>query len=256
MTAMASDPTVTHQDSPKIWGIADLHLSHARPDSRDRFAGRWKAHVATIAGHWRRAIGPGDLVLMPGDISMARNHRDLQPDLNWLENLPGTKVLAAGNHDVWFNRASAIRPMLRRDQLIVGGDAVATHGVIVCGALGAETVWEDDPGVTEKVLDRQERELDSVDAAIRQAFGMRTADEPVYVLWHYPPFDLRGRPGPAAELFEEWGVTACIYGHVHTQGQWSTAKQGEHGGVRYHCVAADAIGFQPIRVDRVVRAGR
>ena len=37
-----------------------------------------------------------DLVLLPGDLSMARNHRDLQPDLAWLDRLPGTKVLAAG----------------------------------------------------------------------------------------------------------------------------------------------------------------
>ncbi len=241
---------------PRIWGIADLHLSHARPDVRDSYAARWKAHVASVATNWRRVVSPDDLVLIPGDISMARNHRELQPDLNWLENLPGTKVLAAGNHDTWFNRAEAIRPMLRRGQLVVGGDAVATHGVIVCGSLGAQAVREDDPGVTDRDLDRLERELDSVDAAIRQASGMRSAEEPIYVLWHYPPFDQRGRPGPAADLFAEWGVTACIYGHVHTQGQWSTAAQGEHGGVRYHCVAADAIGFQPIRVDRVVRARR
>jgi uncharacterized protein len=28
------------------------------------------------------------------------------------------------------------------------------------------------------------------------------------------------------------------------------AVQGEVRGVRYHCVAADAIGFRPIRLDK------
>jgi predicted phosphohydrolase len=44
-------------------------------------------------------------------------------------------------------------------------------------------------------------------------------------------------------------VTACVYGHLHAEGQWSLAIHGTIGGVRYACVAADAIGFRPLRVD-------
>jgi predicted phosphohydrolase len=43
-------------------------------------------------------------------------------------------------------------------------------------------------------------------------------------------------------------VTHCLYGHLHTQSQWSTAVQGLRDGVYYLCVAADALGFRPIRV--------
>ena len=64
---------------------------------------------------------------------MARNHRDLQPDLAWLDRLPGTKVLAPGNHDAWWNGVEAVRPMLRRSQRAVDGDALSTHGVIEIG---------------------------------------------------------------------------------------------------------------------------
>jgi uncharacterized protein len=45
-------------------------------------------------------------------------------------------------------------------------------------------------------------------------------------------------------------VTACVYGHLHIEGQWSMAVQGDVRGVRYHCVAADAIGFRPLRLDK------
>jgi predicted phosphohydrolase len=33
------------------------------------------------------------------------------------------------------------------------------------------------------------------------------------------------------------------------QSQWSRAVQGNWRGVRYYCVAADAVGFRPFRID-------
>jgi len=228
-----------------LWAIADLHLSLARPDRRERFAERWRDHAAKIEREWRTVVRPEDLVLLPGDFSMARNHRDVQPDLAWIDRLPGTKVLSAGNHDSWWNGVDKIRPILRRSLLAVGGDAVATHGVVVCGTLGVPVpAGEPSP---EQVA-ASDRELAALDGALEQAARLRTAREPLYVLWHYPPFDQHRRPGPCVARFEEAGVTACLYGHLHTQGQWSLAVQGDIRGVRYFCVAADAIGFRPLRI--------
>ncbi len=229
-----------------VWAIADLHLSFARPDRREHYAGRWRDHAETIAREWRAVVQPEDLVLLPGDLSMARNHRDLQPDLAWLDRLPGTKVLAPGNHDVWWNDAEKVRPMLRPSQRAVGGDAVATHGVIVCGALGAP-VLPDEPTPEQRAA--SERELAQLDRALAAARALQVDQEPIYVLWHYPPFDQHRRPGPCVRRFEEAGVTACVYGHLHNQGQWSLAAHGLVGGIRYYCVAADAIGFRPLRVE-------
>jgi predicted phosphohydrolase len=231
-----------------VWAIGDLHLSLARPDRRERYAGRWRDHAEAIACEWRAAVGPGDLVLIPGDFSMARNHRDLQPDLAWLDRLPGTKVLAPGNHDAWWNGVEKVRPLLRRTELAVGGDAVATHGVVVCGARGA-AVLPDDPTPEQRA--ESDRELAALDRALAAAAAIRSPGAPLYVLWHFPPFDAHRRPGPCVDRFERAGVTACVYGHLHTSGQWSLAVQGEVRGVRYACVAADAVGFRPLRVGTV-----
>jgi predicted phosphohydrolase len=228
-----------------VWAIADLHLSFARPDRRERYAGRWRDHAAKVEREWRAVVRPEDLVLLPGDLSMARNHRDLQPDLAWLDRLPGTKVLSAGNHDVWWNAIEKVRPMLRRSLLAVGGDAVATHGVVVCGTLGAP-VPPDDPSPSE--TEAVNRELAALDSALASARSLRTGREPIYVLWHYPPFDQHRRPGPWVERFEAAGVAACAYGHLHIEGQWSLAVQGDVRGVHYYCVPADAIGFRPLRL--------
>lgn len=229
-----------------VWAISDVHLSLARPDRRERYAARWKDHAESIVREWSKVVAPGDLVLLPGDLSMARNHRDLQPDLAWLDRLPGTKVLSPGNHDRWWNGVEKIRPMLRRSTLAVEGDAIATHGVVVCGTRGAPVPTEETASADRETLDR---ELDALDRALLGATELRQAGEPLYVLWHYPPFDQHGRAGPCVSRFERARVTACVYGHLHIEAQWSLAVQGLVRGVRYACVAADAIGFRPLRID-------
>ena len=221
-----------------VWAIADLHLSFARDDDRSRFAGRWRDHADTIAREWRSVVGRDDVVLIPGDISQARNHREIQPDLAWLDRLPGVKILSAGNHDVWWNGAAKVRPMLRRTLRCVGGDAIEACGVIACGATGAAV---GDPAM--------DREVVSLTRAIDAAVALRgERSMPIVAMWHYPPFDPHGQPGPAVSLLAQAGVAACVYGHLHAQGQWATATQGEVGGVLYRCVAADAIGFRPLRL--------
>lgn len=225
----------------KLWGISDLHLSLARPERRERYAGRWRDHIERIAKHWSEVVRPADLVLLPGDLSMAHNHREVQPDLAWLDRLPGTKVLSPGNHDRWWNRVDAIRPLLRKSQRAVEGDALRMHDIIVCGARGSAPASNETP-------QPPDRELEELARALAAAVHLRTRDEPLFVLWHYPPFDVYGSPGRAAELIASAGATACLYGHLHTERQWAAAVQGEFEGVHYHCVAADAIGFRPLCV--------
>jgi predicted phosphohydrolase len=234
---------------PALWGLADLHLSHARPDPRDRFARRWADHAARIGEHWRALVGPGDIVLVPGDVSMAANHRDLQPDLAWLHALPGTKVLAPGNHDRWWNRREAIEKILRPSIRVVEGNAVAVPGLIVAGA---RSVAIADDAAPPEARTRQEAAVASARDALEAAARLRDAGEGprVAMLWHHPPFDDRGTPGPLVPLLEAHGVDLCAFGHVHREGQWSSVRQGVVHGVHYACVAADAVGFAPYRLDR------
>jgi uncharacterized protein len=230
-----------------VWAISDLHLSFARPDRRERFAARWRDHAGRIEENWRARVRPGDLVLLPGDLSMARNHRDVQPDLVWLDRLPGTKVLAPGNHDQWWNGAEKIRPMLRDTLRAVDGDALEIQGAIVCGTAGVPATL--DPPSSEERL-ALERNLAELERALEHAGRLRKReDAPLYVVWHYPPFDVHGQPGRCVELIERARVTACVYGHLHGQKEWSAAVQGPRRGVRYYCVAADAIGFCPLKID-------
>jgi predicted phosphohydrolase len=230
-----------------IWGISDLHLSFAQPDRRERFGARWRDHAAKIEQNWLEVVRPGDLVLIPGDLSMARNHRDLQADLQWLDRLPGVKILSRGNHDRWWNDLASIRRVLRRSQLAVDGVALRTPTAIVCGSLGS--AWlRDNPSSSQP--EAADSEFESFSQALLEAKQLRgTSSIPLYVLCHFPPFDAYARPAPWVGLFEDARVTACVYGHLHIESQWALAVQGTVRGVRYYCVAADAIGFRPLRID-------
>jgi predicted phosphohydrolase len=232
-----------------VRAIADLHLSFGRPDRPGRLAPRWRDHAARVEREWRAVVKPDDLVLLPGDLSMAGNHREVQPDLAWIDRLPGTKVLAPGNHDRWWNAIARVRPLLRASERAVGGDAIRVAGAIVCGTLGVPPCHDAD-GLGPRARAAQERELAALDQALEAAAQLRQAAEPLYVLWHFPPFDQHRRPGPCVPRLEQAGVTACVYGHLHAEGQWSLAVQGTIRGIQYACVAADAIGFRPLRIDR------
>ncbi|GAC1336158.1 MAG: metallophosphoesterase [Isosphaeraceae bacterium] len=229
----------------KVWAIADLHLSLGAPNrlERERKAGRkTDDRLDRLENEWRDAVDRNDLVLIPGDVSMARNHREVQADLAWLDRLPGTKVIAPGNHDRWWNGVDKIRPMLRRTILAVGGDAIEINGAVVCGTKGSIAKLEENAG--------EDPELLALSRALEHAISLRDDGRPLYVLWHYPPFDIFGRPGPCTELISNAQATACVYGHLHARDQWARTPRGIFGATRYEFVAAEAIGFRPLRVDR------
>jgi predicted phosphohydrolase len=232
-----------------VWAIADLHLSIARPERRERYAARWRDHAARIEEQWWQTVQPVDLVLIPGDLSMARNHKDLQPDFDWLDSLPGTKVLSPGNHDSWWNGVKQIRPLLRQSLRAVDGDALEVAGAIVCGAKGVSPHSRE--GLTPQRQSVVDHEIGKLERSLELGARLRTSlEQPLYLLWHFPPFDSYGAPAPWVARFEAANVSVCVYGHLHMQKQWSQAIQGNLRGVRYYCVAADAIGFRPLCIDR------
>ena len=64
---------------------------------------------------------------------------------------------------------------------------------------------------------------------------------------HYPPLFQSWRCQEIIDLLERFGVTLCCYGHLHG-GSHRLAVTGRQGAVDYRLVAADYIGFRPVRI--------
>ncbi len=118
----------------RIWAIADLHLSLAMPKPMDVFGERWRDHPQRIAEAWRERVADDDLVLIAGDISWALKLPEALIDLQWIMNLPGTKVLTKGNHDYWWDAARKRRAELPESITLVEADAVLCGEWVLCGS--------------------------------------------------------------------------------------------------------------------------
>lgn len=243
-----------------IYAIADPHLSHAVDKPMDVFGPAWADHARRFFDNWRATVAPGDLVLIPGDLSWGMRLEEAEPDLRDLDALPGVKVAIPGNHDYWWQslrklRGLALRSLhfLQNDALLV--DRIAPDalrdarppGLAVCGTRGwlqpGDAGWNDDPEHNARIHARELIRLRLSLQAARKAGG-----EAVIAMLHYPPLSQTRPESAFASALEEAGfVTDCLYGHLHGAAH-RHAFDGVRSGVRYRCVAADYVDFTPVRI--------
>jgi calcineurin-like phosphoesterase family protein len=106
---------------PTTWVIPDTHFHHA---NIARYCGRPEDFTESIIGHWRKRVGPADLVIHLGDVIFSSAGSTLAEIMG---QLPGTKVLVRGNHDGhpqewWRERGFAIVV----NEMVIG-DVLFTH---------------------------------------------------------------------------------------------------------------------------------
>ncbi|MHB0913579.1 MAG: metallophosphoesterase [Armatimonadota bacterium] len=237
-----------------IYAISDLHLSLAEPKPMDIFGPVWKDHAEKIRRNWDEVVGPEDTVLIPGDVSWGLRFEDAVPDLEFVAERPGLKVLTRGNHDYWWQRRSTtrIQRLIDREMVFLQGTSVVVDGTGITGTRGWRVDWEmqpesgnhyhgperlsDGPG-NRRILNRELQYLEN---------GLKSIPESVdrkIVMLHFPPFDMKLQPNKFAEMIREYGVDILVYGHVHLGlGNW---LDGLVDGVEYRMVSADVVDFVP-----------
>ena len=244
----------------KIWALADLHLSFGVPNKgMDVFGEQWKNHPDKIEAAWRAKIAPEDLVLIAGDISWALRMPEAIPDLEWIDKLPGTKVIIRGNHDLWWGSITKVRKVLPPSIHAIQHDVFRWNGI----AIGGTRLWDSEEYEFEEAIDYREnvtggakvgeppsaeegekifhRELLRLEMSLKQ---FHPSDKVRLVMVHYPPIALDLRSSKVSRLLEEYQVSDCIFGHLHNvkPGQ---VLFGSARGVNYHLTAADYLNFEP-----------
>ena len=84
-----------------LYAIADLHLSLGTDKPMDVFKG-WSNYVKRLEQNWKSVVKGTDAVVIPGDISWAMRLEECFEDFEFINSLPGKKIILKGNHDYWW----------------------------------------------------------------------------------------------------------------------------------------------------------
>ncbi len=220
-----------------IFAIGDLHLSLACDKPMDIFPG-WHNYVAEITKNWKAQVSESDTVVLAGDISWGMTLQEAAADFEYIDALPGKKVILKGNHDYWWNSRRKMEAFFEERGLstlsILHNSFVASGAIAICGTRG--WMLEDSAPHDQKVTAREEGRLKaSLEAA------KPTGLEPVVFL-HYPPGFGNGVSGGIIDLLREYGVRRCFYGHLHGAA-CAQAFEGAYLGIEFTLISADHLKF-------------
>lgn len=225
----------TLSNGAKIWAIADSHLSFERPD-RDmtRFGDEWINHPEKLRASCLKYVSPCDVLLIAGDLSWARKRSEVCQDLQFLADLPGTKIVIRGNHDHWWKAKQTINfPGLLEPPVIFGDDEVA-----VVGTRGWQSQRLPSPDHDAKMLSRELSILTKqLNVTVQCSFKI--------VMTHYPA-------QPYINTLQSFSVNSVVFGHVHLRSlpedEIFAVEDALIDGVRMRCVAGDRLAFIPTQI--------
>ena len=244
----------------KIWALADLHLAKSVPSKNMAvFGPEWEGYMDKMAAAWREVVHQDDLVLLPGDISWAMKLEEAKIDLQWIADLPGTKVMIRGNHDYWWSSAKKMSQIFPPSVNFIHNTAFHWHDV----AIGGTRLWDTPeynfngyvhfqenpkarPPAEVQVNEEAifERELERLRLSLKQ---MNPVARVKIAMIHYPPISADLRPSRTSAILEEFGIHICVFGHLHNLKK-DKPLFGEVRGVRYHLTAADYLDFRPLSI--------
>ena len=150
-----------------LFVLGDTHLSLGASKPMDIFPG-WNDYVERLEKNWRKLIKPEDTIVLAGDISWAMRLTDTRKDFEFLQSLPGQKIIMKGNHDYWWSTVNKMNAYLKAEGFdtlhILHNNSYSVEGYALCGTRG----WLFDAGEAhdEKVMNREIGRLRmSLDAA-------------------------------------------------------------------------------------------
>ncbi|MAE77597.1 MAG: phosphohydrolase [Planctomycetes bacterium] len=234
----------------RIFAISDLHLSFGVENKpMDIFGDGWTDHEARIEEHWRATLTDDDWMLMGGDLSWAVKLEEAVPDLDFVDSLPGQKLMIKGNHAHWWSSRSKVRNILPPSIRILQNDAfMLPDGTCIVGTRG----WNP-PGRSESPHsvytdgDRRIYEREIGRLALSVADSKRFEYERLWAMIHYPPVYSWGLETEFVPILKDAGVEQCVYGHLHGRDHRS-GFVGDRDGITYHLASCDYTEMKPIRL--------
>jgi len=231
-----------------IFAISDLHLALSIDKPMDIFGERWYNYMERLKKNWIEVVKDEDFVIMPGDISWATYLEQAYADFEFIEKLPGRKIISKGNHDYWWTTLSKLNKFLDANNFksisFMHNNSFSIEGITFCGTRGWKCPGDDDfAREDEKIF---ERELQRLELSLKSSCD-KVGGEKIIVAMHYPPFNAKREPSKFVEIMRKYNVQRCIYGHLHGAG-FKSAVLGNVDGIEFNLVSADFLNFEPLKL--------
>ncbi|MCQ2452420.1 MAG: metallophosphoesterase [Oscillospiraceae bacterium] len=225
-----------------LYAIGDLHLSTGTNKPMDVFGGRWQNYREKLADGLA-VLKEGDTLVLCGDTSWGMTLEEALPDFEYLQSLPGRKLILKGNHDYWWSTANKIHSFFQTHNLtsldILHNNAFFYGDIAICGSRG----WFYEEAVHGGEHDKKimNREVQRVVTSLKAGEGKAVKK----VFLHYPPLFNQFVCRDLIQVLKDFGVEDCYYGHLHGEGH-KYAITGEVDGIHYHMLSADFVNFRPL----------
>lgn len=229
----------------KVFAISDLHLSINSNKPMNIFGPVWENYLDKIEQSWNKLVSDDDVVLISGDISWAMKLNDAIPDLNYISQFKGKKIILRGNHDYWWSSISGVRSVLKQSMFAIQNDAIKIGDTIFCGTRG----WTV-PEITHKTPDDEKiynREVIRLGLSLQDAKRLQQNNEKIIVMMHYPPFNSKMEDNEFTNLIEQYGVKTVVYGHLHSYDKKQKLIVYKND-VKYYLTSCDLIGNELIEI--------
>ncbi len=225
----------------KIFAISDLHLPGGDEKPMNKFGAHWDDYMQKIALNWKSKVTDEDYVLLAGDLSWAMRLEDVVDDVQVLENLPGKKIIIKGNHDYWWQSIGKVRNMLPSSVFALQNDCLKVGNIIFSGTRG----WTcpNTQNFTEQDKKIYLRESERLELSLKEAKKHQNEGDIIIALFHYPPYNVKRESSNFTNLFEKYGVSKVVYGHLH--GKDSLAiRTSVKNDVEYILSSCDLVNFE------------
>lgn len=228
-----------------LYAMGDLHLSFGITDKpMDIFGPAWHGYMEKIEQGCRAVLKEDDVLLLVGDLSWATYMEQSMADFEFVQSLPGKKIISKGNHDYWWDTVSKLNKFKAEKKYdsveFLHNNFFTYEDYAICGNRGwVFSASQEDIKIYERELMRLELSLEAADKA---------GFEKKIVMTHFPPLTaLEAGDGRIVELLKKYGVTDCVYGHLHNINPKENVAQSVCG-IKFRLVAADYLEFKPLRI--------
>ncbi len=232
-----------------LYTISDPHLSFSTDKPMDIFGSRWDNHAQKFETEWKNTVKDGDTVIIPGDISWGSSFEEALIDLEFINALPGRKIIGKGNHDYWWatmNKLSNFKNEKKLDTIdFLFNNAYVVENKIICGTRG----WVNEFGVKSEDERIIKREAQRLELSLKEGLRLKEEfpDNEIIVFLHYPPLFGEFMNYDIIDILYRYDIKNVYFGHLH--GVKEEQLDDEYLGIRLHLVSCDYVNFVPVRVE-------